>query len=176
VPFRTDYLSIAGSTNCQAVPGAACGVPGVRAGCEVLGAVPGVECEMPGADEGLFAAFHVCWQTWRPAFSQNETTDSESHHRGLRCELNHANAEPHAKGAGHDEGTIVGLAIHSETIAVAFAEAGGEVQALGMIPNQPESIRKLLKTLGPAEHLRVCYEAGPTGYVIDWQLTGLGIR
>jgi transposase len=44
-----------------------------------------------------------------------------------------------------------------------------------MIPNRPESIRKLVKKLGPVGALRVCYEAGPTGYVIYWQLTGLGV-
>jgi transposase len=47
---------------------------------------------------------------------------------------------------------------------------------LGVIPNRAESIRKLVKALGPAESLRVCYEAGPTGYVIYWQLTTLGVR
>ena len=29
---------------------------------------------------------------------------------------------------------------------------------------------------GPAEQLRVCYEAGPTGYVLYWQLTALGVK
>src|SRR5205085_9849829 len=29
--------------------------------------------------------------------------------------------------------------------------------------------------LGPPASLRVCYEAGPTGYVIYWQLTALGV-
>ena len=52
----------------------------------------------------------------------------------------------------------------------------GEVRSLGMIPNRPESIRKLVKKLGPAEQLRVCYEAGPTGYVLYWQLTALGVK
>ena len=39
-----------------------------------------------------------------------------------------------------------------------------------------ESIRKLLKKLGPVEKLRVCYEAGPTGYVLYWQLAELGVQ
>jgi transposase len=46
---------------------------------------------------------------------------------------------------------------------------------LGEIANRPESIRKLVKKLGPVGSLRVCYEAGPTGYVIYWQLTALGV-
>ena len=30
-----------------------------------------------------------------------------------------------------------------------------------------------MKRLGPAARLRVCYEVGPTGYVLYWQLTEL---
>jgi Transposase IS116/IS110/IS902 family len=59
---------------------------------------------------------------------------------------------------------FVGLDVHAETIAVAVAEQDGEVRSLGVIPNREESIRKLLKKLGPVEQLRFCYEAGPTGY------------
>jgi transposase len=31
-------------------------------------------------------------------------------------------------------------------------------------------------TLGPAEPLQACYEAGPRGYVLYWQLTSLGVK
>ncbi len=71
---------------------------------------------------------------------------------------------------------FVGLDVHADTIAVAVAEPGGTVRSLGVIPNRPESIRKLVKQLGSPEHVRACYEAGPTGYVIYWQLTALGVR
>src|SRR5215217_8046088 len=70
---------------------------------------------------------------------------------------------------------FIGLDVHAETIAVAAAEPAGEVRSLGVIPNRIESIRKLVKKLGPVKHLRVCYEAGPTGYVVYWQLTALGV-
>src|SRR3989441_5843500 len=71
---------------------------------------------------------------------------------------------------------FLGLDVHAETIAVAVAEPDGEVRSLGIIPNREESIRKLVKKLGPAEQLRFCYEAGPTGYVLYWQLTALGTK
>src|SRR6184192_1588876 len=70
---------------------------------------------------------------------------------------------------------FVGLDVHAETIAVAVAEPGGEVHALGAIPNTPEAVRRLVKKLGPPETLRVCYEAGPTGYVLYRQLSALGV-
>lgn len=71
---------------------------------------------------------------------------------------------------------FVGLDVHAQTIAVGVAETGGEVRSLGVIPNRAESINKLIKKLGKPEQLRVCYEAGPTGYVLYWQLAKLGVR
>src|ERR1700732_5034986 len=71
---------------------------------------------------------------------------------------------------------FLGLDVHAETIAVAIAEPDGEVRSLGTIPKRAESVRKLIKKLGPAEKLRVCYEAGPTGYVVYWQLAELGVQ
>jgi transposase len=70
----------------------------------------------------------------------------------------------------------VGLDVHAETIAVAVAETGGEVRSVGTVPNTPDTVRRLLKKLGQEKSLRVCYEAGPTGYVLYWQLTQLGVH
>jgi transposase len=70
---------------------------------------------------------------------------------------------------------FLGLDVHAETITVAVAEPDGSVRSLGTIANRAESIRKLVKKLGPVEQLRVCYEAGPTGYVLYWQLCELGV-
>ena len=71
---------------------------------------------------------------------------------------------------------FLGLDVHAETIAVAIAEPDGEVRSLGTIANRVESISKLVKKLGPVAHLKACYEAGPTGYVLYWQLAELGIQ
>jgi transposase len=71
---------------------------------------------------------------------------------------------------------FIGLDVHAETIAVAVAEPGGEVRSLGTIPNRPESVGRLIRKLGKPEQLRVCYEAGPTGYVLYWQLSELGVK
>jgi hypothetical protein len=70
---------------------------------------------------------------------------------------------------------FLGLDVHADTIAVAIAEPEGEVRSLGTIANRAESIRKMVKKLGSVEQLRACYEAGPTGFVLYWQLAELGV-
>ena len=69
---------------------------------------------------------------------------------------------------------FLGLDVHAETIAVAVAEPDGEVRSLGTIANREDSIRKFIRKLGSPEHLRACYEAGPTGFVLYWQLDAVG--
>jgi len=73
---------------------------------------------------------------------------------------------------------FVGLDVHAKLIAVAVADGGrdGEVRSHGTMPNDPEAIRRLIKRLQSDGHkLRVCYEAGPTGFGLYWQLTAMGI-
>jgi transposase len=70
----------------------------------------------------------------------------------------------------------VGLDVDSEKVAVAVAERSGEVRSLGTIAHAAEAVRGLVKKLGPARRLRVCYEAGPHGYGLYWQLRKLGVH
>src|SRR4051812_19403186 len=72
---------------------------------------------------------------------------------------------------------FVGMDVHAETIAVAVAEGrDGQARSLGTIANRPEAVRRLLGKLGDPAKLKVCYEAGPTGYALYWQLTRLGVH
>jgi transposase len=63
-------------------------------------------------------------------------------------------------------------------IYVALAEdiRDSEVRSYGRIANTPKSIAKLMRKLRQKYDLRVCYEAGPCGYVLYWQLTEMGIE
>ena len=69
----------------------------------------------------------------------------------------------------------LGLDVHAETITAAVAEGRKNVRSLGQIPNCLESLKKLIDKVGGRERLKVCYEAGPTGYTLYWQLTKMGV-
>jgi transposase len=71
---------------------------------------------------------------------------------------------------------FVGMDVHAQKITVAVAEANnGEVRVVGEILNREEAIRRMIQKLGPVEQLRVCYEAGPTGYTVQRQLSKMGV-
>ncbi|HHW18960.1 MAG TPA: hypothetical protein GXX30_08690 [Firmicutes bacterium] len=64
-----------------------------------------------------------------------------------------------------------------EKIAVAVADEGrGPARYLGEIPNQVEYIRKVLRKIGDFSQMEVCYEAGPSGYVLKRQLESMGVK
>jgi hypothetical protein len=76
---------------------------------------------------------------------------------------------------------FVGLDVHAATIAVAVAEANGEVRSLGTIPNRPASVKRLVKKLNENGTWKACYEAGPTGYAFTgnrpkWALPARSLR
>jgi transposase len=76
------------------------------------------------------------------------------------------------------EGTrYVGLDVHKASIAVAVAGGFGDPEDHGTIPNDPQSVRRLVQRLGDGgQRLAVAYEAGPTGYALHRQLTAMGIE
>lgn len=64
---------------------------------------------------------------------------------------------------------------HAETISVAIATKDGDVYTIGSsITNRPESIKRLVRKLDVGSAWTACYEAGPTGYALYWQLARLG--
>jgi transposase len=69
---------------------------------------------------------------------------------------------------------FVGLDVHADTISVAVAEKEA-VRSLGTIPNREDSVRRLVRKLNEGGEWAACYEAGPTGYTLYWQLTKMGI-
>ena len=71
---------------------------------------------------------------------------------------------------------FIGLDVHAKTIAVAVAEGRNQVRSLGTIANRPEAVRRLVGELGKLSEVKICYEAGPTGYALYWQLTQLGVQ
>ena len=72
----------------------------------------------------------------------------------------------------------VGLDVHAQTVAIALAEAGGEVRNYGAVSSGLETLEKTMsriRKVHPGCELRVCYEAGPTGFVIARRFAQLGI-
>lgn len=73
---------------------------------------------------------------------------------------------------------FVGLDVHKDTICMAVCE-GGPTQKLADPITLPHDVPKLIKrllALAPAEHLRVVYEAGPTGFGLCRDLLERGIH
>jgi transposase len=68
-----------------------------------------------------------------------------------------------------------GLDVHKATTTVAVADAcGGEAQVWGQIGSDPVAVEGVLRKLGGPGCVRVCYEAGPTGYGLARRLRAAG--
>ena len=77
----------------------------------------------------------------------------------------------------------IGLDVHKESIAIAHALEGSRRDAVyhgscgGSNPAAEAALRKLAKKLGVSfKDLKVCYEAGPTGFVLARRLRKLGLE
>lgn len=76
----------------------------------------------------------------------------------------------------------IGLDVHKNTVAIAYTHKGSRAAAIyhgtcgGSNLAVERALRKLAKKLGvPLKDLSVCYEAGPTGFVIARRLRQLGV-
>jgi len=70
----------------------------------------------------------------------------------------------------------VGLDVHANSIVMAVADAGqAPAQVLKSIPYEEPRLLTELKRLGSLSSLRVCYEAGPTGFGLQRFLQSHGV-
>jgi transposase len=77
----------------------------------------------------------------------------------------------------------IGLDVHKEKTAIAYALEGSREDAIyygtcgGSVPNTEVILRRLARKLGvDFKDLKVCYEAGPTGFVLARRLLHLGLE
>jgi len=71
----------------------------------------------------------------------------------------------------------MGWDVHKDTIAAGILGARDATPRIELISSDADAVRRLLARVGgPREQLRVCYEAGPTGYELHRLLTGMGVH
>src|SRR5262249_12957668 len=75
---------------------------------------------------------------------------------------------------------FVGLDVHAQSITIAVAPGdGSEARLYGAIPNDLHALEKVfakLKQAHPGAALQVCYEVGPTGFVLPRRLGQLKVH
>jgi len=71
--------------------------------------------------------------------------------------------------------TYVGLDVHQERISVALYRPGAQQPDEDQIANSPEAVRRLVRRWKDPAAVRVCYEAGPTGYGLQRTFATLGV-
>jgi transposase len=80
------------------------------------------------------------------------------------------------KSVAHDAGPIhLGLDVSKNRIAVGILRWDEQVPDVEMIFNDEASVRRLIDRFPGRARLRVCYEAGPTGFGLHRLLTSMGV-
>jgi transposase len=69
----------------------------------------------------------------------------------------------------------VGLDVHRDSISVGVLESHVEVPVVEKIFHDEASVRRLINRFADRSRLRVCYEAGPTGYELARLLRAMGV-
>ena len=73
----------------------------------------------------------------------------------------------HNKHTISKELLYVGLDVHAQSVSIALAEQAGEVRHYGSVSSCLSTLEKTMcriRKAHPGVELRVCYEAGPTGF------------
>jgi transposase len=84
----------------------------------------------------------------------------------------------HNKHTMSKELLYIGLDVHAQTVSIAIAGESGEVRNYGSVSSCLSTLEKTMcriRNAHPGAELRVCYEAGPTGFVIARRFAQLGI-
>ncbi len=80
------------------------------------------------------------------------------------------------KSVAHDAGPIhLGLDVSKSRIAVGILRWDEQVPDVEMISSDEASVRRLIDRFPARGRLRVCYEAGPTGFGLHRLLTSMGV-
>jgi transposase len=76
------------------------------------------------------------------------------------------------------EGGVIhlGLDVHKNSISVGVLEPGEEIPRTDKISSDDDAVRRLVARFDDPRRLRVCYEAGPTGYELARLLRSMGVR
>jgi transposase len=71
--------------------------------------------------------------------------------------------------------TFVGLDVHKDSISAAILRPRLEVPDVEKISSDDESVRRFISRFKQPKQLRVCYEAGPTGFGVARLLTAMNV-
>jgi transposase len=75
----------------------------------------------------------------------------------------------------HPDVVHLGMDVHRDSISVGVLNPGHERPDVEKIFNDEESMRRLIGRFAEPGSLRVCYEAGPTGYDLARLLSSMGV-
>jgi transposase len=75
----------------------------------------------------------------------------------------------------HPDAVFLGMDVHRDSISVGVLNPGCESPDVEKVFNDEESVRRLIDRLGDRGRLRVCYEAGPTGFDLARLLRSMGV-